>query len=82
VPTNSREKTGYPTQKPLGILRRIIRASSNPGGTVLDFFAGSGTTGAACLELSRSFILIDDNPQSMDVMRERFKNTSDIEWIA
>src|SRR5574340_1066874 len=81
VPTNSKEKTGYPTQKPLGILRRIIRASSTPGGTVLDFFAGSGTTGAACLELGRNFILIDDNPQSLAVMRKRFANAPDIVWI-
>ncbi len=55
VPTNSKEKTGYPTQKPIAILRRIIAASSNPGDHVLDFFAGSGTTGAACLELGRRF---------------------------
>ena len=81
VPTNGREKTGYPTQKPLGILRRIIAASSNPGDTVLDFFAGSGTTGAACLELGRDFILVDDNPQALTVMRERFKEQTDIEWI-
>jgi len=81
VPTNGREKTGYPTQKPLGILRRIIAASSNPGDTVLDFFAGSGTTGAACLELGRDFILVDDNPQALAVMRERFKEQTDIEWI-
>jgi site-specific DNA-methyltransferase (adenine-specific) len=81
VPTNSKEKTGYPTQKPLGILRRIIRASSNPGSTVLDFFAGSGTTGAACLELERGFILIDDNPQSIEIMRKRFANFDDIEWL-
>lgn len=81
VPTNSKEKTGYPTQKPLGILRRIIRASSHPGSTVLDFFAGSGTTGAACLELGRSFILIDDNPQAIAIMRKRFANTVDIEWL-
>lgn len=81
VPTNGKEKTGYPTQKPLGILRRIIRASSTPGGTVLDFFAGSGTTGAACLELGRRFILIDDNPQSIEVMRRRFTGAPDIEWI-
>ncbi len=81
VPTNSKEKTGYPTQKPLGILRRIIRASSHPGSTVLDFFAGSGTTGAACLELGRSFILIDDNPQAIAIMRKRFTNTVDIEWL-
>ena len=81
VPTNGKEKTGYPTQKPLGILRRIIKASSNPGETVLDFFAGSGTTGAACLELGRNFILVDDNPQAMAVMAERFKGQPDIEWI-
>jgi site-specific DNA-methyltransferase (adenine-specific) len=72
VPTHGREKTGYPTQKPLGILRRIIQASSNPGERVLDFFAGSGTTGAACLELGRHFILVDDNPQAIEVMRVRF----------
>jgi len=81
VPTNSKEKTGYPTQKPLGILRRIIQASSNPGDLVLDFFAGSGTTAAACLEFSRKFILIDNNPQSIQVMKERFKDAADIEWI-
>jgi site-specific DNA-methyltransferase (adenine-specific) len=81
VPTNSREKTGYPTQKPLGILRRIVSASSPPGGLVLDFFAGSGTTGAVCLELGRSFILIDSNPQAMQVMAKRFAGCEDIEWI-
>jgi site-specific DNA-methyltransferase (adenine-specific) len=81
VPTNGKEKTGYPTQKPLGILRRIIKASSNPGETVLDFFSGSGTTGAGCLELGRNFILVDDNPQAMAVMAERFKGQPDIEWI-
>lgn len=81
VPTNGPEKTGYPTQKPLGVLRRIIRASSNPGETVLDFFAGSGTTGAACLELGRKFILVDNNPQALQVMRKRFANVDNIEWI-
>ena len=81
VPTNGKEKTGYPTQKPLGVLRRIIRASSNPGETVLDFFAGSGTTGAACLELDRQFILVDNNPQAMEVMARRFKGNKEIEWI-
>jgi site-specific DNA-methyltransferase (adenine-specific) len=80
VPTNGHEKTGYPTQKPLGILRRIIRASSNPGELVLDFFAGSGTTGAACLELNRRFILVDNNPQAIEVMRARFKDVPDIEF--
>jgi len=80
VPTNSKEKTGYPTQKPMGILRRIIRASSTPSGMVLDFFAGSGTTGAACLEMGRRFILIDNNPQALEVMRKRFAAVTDIEW--
>lgn len=81
VPTNSREKVGYPTQKPLGILRRIIQASSNPGDLVLDFFAGSGTTAAACLELDRQFIMMDDNLQAIQVMAKRFSAQNDIEWI-
>jgi len=81
VPTGGRERNGYPTQKPLGILRRIILASSNPGDRVLDFFAGSGTTGAACLELGRRFTLIDDNPQALEVMAKRFADRNDIEWI-
>ncbi len=71
VSPNGKEKTGYPTQKPLGILRRIIQASSEPGDWVLDFFAGSGTTGAAALELGRKFILVDQNPEAIGVMRER-----------
>lgn len=82
VPTNGKEKTGYPTQKPLGIIRRIVAASSNPGDTVLDFFAGSGTTGMVCQELGRNFILVDSNPQAIEVMKKRFKDSSDIEWIA
>ncbi|PKO12966.1 MAG: site-specific DNA-methyltransferase [Chloroflexi bacterium HGW-Chloroflexi-10] len=80
VPTNGKEKTGYPTQKPIGILRRIIQASSNPGDLVLDFFGGSGTTGAACLELERQFILIDNNPQSIQTMQKRFAK-ADVTWI-
>ncbi|WP_125100521.1 DNA-methyltransferase [Leucobacter chromiireducens] len=70
-PTGS-ERTGYPTQKPVGILRRIIQASTRPGDWVLDAFAGSGTTGAAAAELGRRFVLIDDNPEATDVMRRRF----------
>lgn len=81
VPTNGREKTGYPTQKPLGILRRIIAASSNPGDHVLDFFAGSGTTAAACLELGRNFTLVDNNPQAFEVMAQRFAGISDLAWV-
>lgn len=74
VGTNSKEKTGYPTQKPLAIIERILNASSNPNDLVLDFFAGSGTTGAACLKLGRRFILVDNNPQSIEVMKKRFQN--------
>jgi site-specific DNA-methyltransferase (adenine-specific) len=80
VPTNGKEKTGYPTQKPLGILNRILTASSNPGDLVLDFFAGSGTVGEACLKLGRQFIMIDNNPAALDVMRTRFKDAGEIEW--
>ena len=81
VATNGKEKTGYPTQKPLGIVNRMIRASSNPGELVLDFFAGSGTTGISCLELGRRFILIDNNPQALQVMRQRFRGIMNIEWV-
>ena len=80
VGTNSREKTGYPTQKPVGILERIVKASSDPGDLVLDFFAGSGTTGQACLNLGRKFILCDSNPQAIEVMKIRFSNQGDVEW--
>ena len=71
VPTNSREKTGYPTQKPVGIVRRAIAASSRPGDLVLDFFAGSGTTAAAARELGRRFVMVDSNPEAVEVMRAR-----------
>lgn len=72
VSPTGREKTGYATQKPLGIIRRILQASSKPGDWVLDFFAGSGTTGAAALEIGRKFMIIDENPQAIEVMRTRF----------
>jgi len=81
VATNGREKTGYPTQKPLGILRRIVQASAPPGGLVLDFFAGSGTTGAAAHELGRRFILVDDNPEALEVMARRFAGIDGLEWV-
>ncbi len=72
VSPNGREKTGYPTQKPLGILRRIIQASSERGDWVLDFFAGSGVAGAAAQELGRRFVLVDQNPEAIKVMQKRF----------
>ncbi|MFE6735156.1 DNA-methyltransferase [Microbacterium sp. NPDC057650] len=71
VPTTGREKTGYPTQKPEGVLRRIVQASSRPGDRVLDLFAGSGTTGAVASALGRSAVLVDSNPEAIRVMRER-----------
>jgi site-specific DNA-methyltransferase (adenine-specific) len=71
VPTNSREKTGYPTQKPLKLLERIVRVHSNPGDLVLDFFAGSGTTGQAAANLGRRFVLIDCSRDAVLVMRKR-----------
>ncbi len=80
VVTNSAEKTGYPTQKPLGVLRRIVQASSRPNGLVLDFFAGSGTTGAAALEQGRRFILVDSNPEAIEVMKKRFHGVAGIDW--
>ena len=71
VSPNGREKTGYPTQKPLGILRRMVAASSARGDWVLDFFAGSGSTAAAAQELGRRFIVVDQNPEAIGIMKRR-----------
>jgi site-specific DNA-methyltransferase (adenine-specific) len=71
VPTNSSERTGYPTQKPLAILSRIVRASSRPDDVVLDFFAGSGTTGVAAAQEGRAFTLVDSSAEAIAVMRAR-----------
>ncbi|WP_411734173.1 DNA-methyltransferase [Paeniglutamicibacter sp.] len=71
VSPTGKEKTGYPTQKPEGILRRIINASSREGDWVLDFFAGSGTTGSVAQALGRRFVCVDENPQSISVMTKR-----------
>jgi len=79
VGTNSKERTGYPTQKPLKLVERIVVASSPPGGTVLDVFAGSGTTGMAAHKHGRNFILSDTNPQAIAVMQERFKGI-EVDW--
>ena len=80
VATNGKEKTGYPTQKPLGVINRIITASSNPGDTVMDFVAGSGTVGESCLKLGRQFVLVDNNPEALEVMAKRFTGVRGIEW--
>jgi len=71
VPTNSKEKTGYPTQKPIKLLNRIIAVHSRPGDTVLDFFAGSGTTGEAAVRAQRKFILIDSSEAAARLMADR-----------
>jgi site-specific DNA-methyltransferase (adenine-specific) len=77
VPTNSREKTGYPTQKPEGIVRRMVQASTRPGEWCLDFFAGSGTLGAVAAKLGRQYVLIDQNPEAVRVMRQRLGHPHD-----
>ena len=71
VPTNGKEKTGYPTQKPLGVLERIVKVHSEAGDVVLDFFAGSGTSGEAAARNDRGFLLIDDHPDAIATMRRR-----------
>ena len=71
VPTNSREKTGYPTQKPLALLERIVRVHSDPGDTVLDFFAGSGTIGEAAARNGRHYLLVDESEDAVRVMQDR-----------
>jgi site-specific DNA-methyltransferase (adenine-specific) len=73
VSPTGKEKTGYPTQKPIGILRRIIQASSKEGDVVLDFFAGSGTTGVVANQLNRTFILVDQNPEALEVIKQRLE---------
>ena len=73
VSPTGKEKTGYPTQKPIGILRRIIQASSKEGDVVLDFFAGSGTTGVVANMLNRRFVLVDQNSEALEVIQQRLE---------
>jgi DNA modification methylase len=73
VPTNGAERTGYPTQKPEGIVRRMVAASSRPGGWCLDFFAGSGTLGAVARKLGRRFVLVDASPDAIAVAQRRLQ---------
>lgn len=81
VPPSGKERTGYPNQKPVAIARRIVLASCPPGGLVADFFGGSGTVGEACLETKRRFLLVDDNPEAIRVMRRRFGGRADVEFF-
>ncbi|MBG92567.1 MAG: site-specific DNA-methyltransferase [Chloroflexi bacterium] len=82
VSPNSKEKTGYPTQKPLGIINRIIKVHSNPEDLILDYFAGSGTTGIAALNSGRNAILVDSNVEALEIMERRFdpKSTRFHNW--
>jgi site-specific DNA-methyltransferase (adenine-specific) len=82
VSPTGKEKTGYPTQKPEGILRRIVQASSREGDWVLDFFAGSGTTGAVAAALDRRFVLVDESREALAVMRKRLNALLvDVEFV-
>jgi site-specific DNA-methyltransferase (adenine-specific) len=81
VPPGGKEATGYVTQKPLALLRRILLASSNKGDTVMDFFAGSGTLGSAAHQLGRYFVLIDNNPAALQTMAKRFQGIKDVEFV-
>ncbi len=76
VSPTGHEKTGYPTQKPEGVVRRIVAASSRPGGWCLDFFAGSGTLGAVCAQLGRRYVLVDENPEAIRLARARLGRSS------
>ena len=82
VSPTGKEKTGYPTQKPEGVLRRIVQASSRPGDWCLDPFAGSGTLGAAAAELGRRFVLVDSNPEAVEVASARLARfIAGGEWV-
>jgi DNA modification methylase len=75
VPTSGRERTGYPTQKPEGLVRRMVLASSRPGDRVADFFAGSGTLGAVAAAAGRRYVLVDANPEAVAIMERRLGAT-------
>lgn len=80
VSPNGREKTGYATQKPLGIISRIVRVHSRPGDMLCDFFAGSGTLGEAAYRNGRDCILVDNNRDAIETMRERFRDMP-VRWV-
>lgn len=74
IPGASKERVRYPTQKPIKLIARIINVHTNPGDLILDFFAGSGTTGEVCVSLGRDCILIDKNPESLEALKSRVDN--------
>jgi len=71
VPTMGKEKQNYPTQKPLGVLDRIVKVHSNEGDVVLDFFAGSGSLGQSAENNNRGYVMIDNNPDAVKIMHAR-----------
>ena len=77
VPPGSAERTGYPTQKPVRLLERIVAASSRPGELVLDPYAGTGTTGVAAARLGRRWLLVDRNPVAVEIARGRLAAEAD-----
>lgn len=79
VSPNGKEKTGYATQKPLGIISRIVKIHSNPGDVLCDFFAGSGTLGEAAYKLGRDCILVDNNIEAIETMEKRFRGIP-VKW--
>jgi len=81
VGTQSKERNGYPTQKPQALVRRALQPTTPAGGRVLDFFAGSGTTAAAAEELGLDWTLIDSNPEAISTIKKRLSTIStEIEW--
>ena len=80
VSPNGREKTGYPTQKPRGILDRIVKVHSRKGDLLMDFFAGSGTFGEAAIDFGRRCILVDSNVEALQVMEKRFGHRK-VKWV-
>lgn len=80
VGTQSKERNGYPTQKPVALIRRALLASSSPGELVVDPFVGSGTTAAAAIETNRLFLVNDMSPWAQETMKKRFSTIEDIEW--
>ncbi len=73
---NSKERVGHPTQKPLAVIRRLVQSLSYPGSLVLDFFAGSGTTGRVCIEENRNSLLVDNDPKLIEFHNNHLKNSS------
>ena len=82
VSPTGRERTGYPTQKPEGIVRRMVQASTRPGDLCLDPFAGSGTLGAACRALGRRFVLIDRSADAVAVMERRLAGAAERDYAS